>query len=434
MLTGTLDDFTLPEMFRFLASCRKTGCIEVRRAAGEGRVFLREGDVYYGESSVTRGADDASHTSESLTRQIEASFFDLLRWEGGEFTFSPGLEVDLEPALSLDIETLINETAQKLEELGVIAGKIPSERAIPAMAPNPPADSSQINITPDEWRVLVLVSGSRTVEHIAEAVGLDAFSVMRTLYGLASTGLIEVVGEAEGPEPSVLEPIADVPQEAPAEIAPVREFATDVEPSELVAEKLDAEFPPFEPEDTVLANGNGMGHEVPVEEDASADPLALGEAAEAGLPEAAEASEGEHHDITQDEVAPDEISEEVDRSMFQDLDEPVEATSENEVDSASAVGDFEGVEAIPEAIPIEEAGADEDTVVDRLAAVKELADLFERSDGDAPSGPPYPAEIEAQRRQEEEEARVPDTRHRVEDDEEITRGLISRLIDGVKGL
>jgi hypothetical protein len=42
--------------------------------------------------------------------------------------------------------------------------------------------------------------------------------------------------------------------------------------------------------------------------------------------------------------------------------------------------------------------------------------------------------LEKKEEVEEEPEHEPENKKRVEDDEEITRGLISRLIDGVKGL
>jgi hypothetical protein len=77
--------------------------------------------------------------------------------------------------------------------------------------------------------------------------------------------------------------------------------------------------------------------------------------------------------------------------------------------------------------------------VDRLAAVRELADLFDRPEDGTPEAS-YSAP-EPEREESKVSVSAPASapvaangRHRVEDDEEITRGLISRLIDGVKGL
>lgn len=365
MLKGTLDCFTLPEILQFLASQRKTGCVEVSRSAGDGRVFFREGEVYYGESSLTRGLDQAPDEAVAR-RQIEDAFFDLLRWELGEFTFSPGVEVDPGVAVEVSVETLIQETSQKLEELAVISTKIPNEHAVLAMASSPPSDS-EINITSDEWRVLVLVSGNRSVAEIADRVGQDSFTVMRTLYGLAATGLIELVAVVEPAEIPEASEVTEAPNPAPSE-AYLESLATPLEGAAL-AEQLDAEFPAFFDEST-------------------------------------------------DAVESDDID--------------VGATAEpvTHEDQPGSLADLEGAEAAPEPaeIPIEEAIP---AVVDRLAAVKELADLFDQPQDDA-VGTPYPAELAA--RKLEAAAVAGDGRRRVEDDEAITRGLISRLIDGVKGL
>jgi len=62
--------------------------------------------------------------------------------------------------------------------------------------------------------------------------------------------------------------------------------------------------------------------------------------------------------------------------------------------------------------------------VDRAAVVRELAGLFD--DDERPQRPAPTRDREG--------ADEPDERKRVEDDDQVTRGLISRLIDGVKGL
>lgn len=89
--------------------------------------------------------------------------------------------------------------------------------------------------------------------------------------------------------------------------------------------------------------------------------------------------------------------------------------------------------AAPEApadIPVSSETAGESPRVDRIAAVRELAGLFsEGEDEEGANGKPRTRSSESPAAE-----GAPDTRKRVEDDEQVTRGLISRLIDGVKGL
>ena len=79
---------------------------------------------------------------------------------------------------------------------------------------------------------------------------------------------------------------------------------------------------------------------------------------------------------------------------------------------------FDGLDALPEDLH-------ESPAVDRSTAARELAGLFDDAEPsravDGFGGPPAPGGP----------PRMP---RRVEDDDQVTRGLISRLIDGVKGL
>src|SRR5918912_1911623 len=54
MLQGTLDDFTLPDVFRLMRFAQKTGRLDISRSAGSGIVYFRDGDVYYAESTLSK--------------------------------------------------------------------------------------------------------------------------------------------------------------------------------------------------------------------------------------------------------------------------------------------------------------------------------------------------------------------------------------------
>jgi hypothetical protein len=78
-----------------------------------------------------------------------------------------------------------------LDEISQIRKKIPSADVVLAMSPRPPDGAHQINITSEEWQVLVLVDGHRTVEDIATSTGAEAYQTTRLLFGLLNAGLIE---------------------------------------------------------------------------------------------------------------------------------------------------------------------------------------------------------------------------------------------------
>jgi hypothetical protein len=76
-------------------------------------------------------------------------------------------------------------------------------------------------------------------------------------------------------------------------------------------------------------------------------------------------------------------------------------------------------------IPVSSSPSGEQPSVDRAAVARELAGLF--SDEERPRARPS-APLNSS------DPSTPDERKRVEDDDQVTKGIISRLIDGVKGL
>jgi Domain of unknown function (DUF4388) len=332
MLTGTLDDFTLDDVLRLIGGARRTGGLEVTREGGAGTLFFRDGAVSRAVRAFGRRAD-----ATSPGRAIEDLTFDLMRRERGEFTWTPGTPAPAGPEADLDVQELLRGVAGRLEELAEIQSLVPSEDAVLTMAPQPPEGAVQINITPGEWRVLVLVDGHRSVREIAGAAHLDELGAMKLLYGLATAGLV-----AAGP-------IEDTPSQQVSD-------TTDMTDTTAVSDIV--------PEDTFTASAAPEEPEppAPVQEPA-----------------------------------------------------PVE---EPEPFLAGLVGEPASPFGVMPAAPVEA------PAVDRSTAARELAGLFDDVDptsalgGMTMAGPPVPP-------------RVP---RRVEDDDQVTRGLISRLIDGVKGL
>ncbi|MDQ4024890.1 MAG: DUF4388 domain-containing protein, partial [Actinomycetota bacterium] len=180
MLTGTLDDFTLPDVLRLIGSARRTGRLDVVRDAGGGRLYFHDGAV----RTATR-ADAVDARPEDLT-------FDLMRWGRGEFAWQPEGAPAIPGGEAISVDDLLGEVSRRLEELAEIRTLVPSEEAVLVMAPQPPEGAVQINITPAEWRVLVMVDGHRPVRDIALAAGLDDVAAMKVLYGLAAAGLVRL--------------------------------------------------------------------------------------------------------------------------------------------------------------------------------------------------------------------------------------------------
>jgi hypothetical protein len=225
------------------------------------------------------------------------------------------------------------------------------------------------------------------------------------------------------PEP-VEEPVAEAPVaadepvlvEEPAEPATELEPAADAEPEPLISDEvagdlvaaLAGDAAPAETEmDTDDLSSFGIGPLEPTEEPVAA------------ATEAADWSESPIEEF--DAPKPDELvtsTPEADPFMDDLFGE-----------SAAAAPDVDEPPAPPapveEEIPVSSAPAGDAPSVDRAAVVRELAGLF--SDDERPRARPSAPRPAAS-------GGEGDERKRVEDDDDVTKGIISRLIDGVKGL
>jgi hypothetical protein len=135
VLQGTLDEFPLIDVLGILKARNKTGRLDIERQAGRGLIYVRLGEPYYAESSLTRsligqklvdigaitdmqlrkaldrqaesgdrlgqvllthGVISREHIASAVISQIKDALADLLAWETGEFRWEVGAEVEVE--------------------------------------------------------------------------------------------------------------------------------------------------------------------------------------------------------------------------------------------------------------------------------------------------------------------------------------------------
>jgi hypothetical protein len=355
----------------------------------------------------------------------------MLHWDRGEYSWDPKVQADVEVPIAVSVENLIMEASRRLDELELIKRKIPSEDTVPGMAPAPPEGAVEINITPEEWRILVLIDGRRTVRDISAGSGWDEFTTMRTLYGLVSAGLVEVLG-----------PPGDIPAETSEEVpgfgavaAPAARPTIEVphEPAVPPLQEVPEPQPPSDPE---------------VEVEMEPEPVTASDAAPETEPERELVAEAPPDPLADPQPEPESESES--ESITLDRPEPTgepflsdllraepEGPAESEVVPAAEGGETAEAELHPAPVAVEDGARptpDEafQLEIDKAEMARELSGLF-RDDRPA-YRPLIPGESEDEEEGPPKPPTPPPLRKRVEDDEQVTKGLISRLIDGVKGL
>jgi hypothetical protein len=152
-----------------------------------------------GEYLVQCGALSRKEVERQMRLQIESVVFELMSWREGFFSFEERAPEELPeaPEIHVSTESLLMEGARRIDEWSRIADKIPSLTVVPTLAPVNDAHPTQIDLLPDEWEVLTMIDGKRDLRAIATVLGRAEFDIAKVVYGLVTTGVVEV---RSGPE------------------------------------------------------------------------------------------------------------------------------------------------------------------------------------------------------------------------------------------
>ena len=234
-LEGTLDAFSLPDIFQLLSFTKKTGALHLRRgdvhgvvhfaagavtgaSADQGRQALgrrlvgaghvsddaltqavdraaNDSDLGLAKALFEAGAVDAAALSTLVSEQAIDSVFDLLRWPEGDFGFvvDEGNPDDL--GVSLSVDDVVTEARRRLDYWQTVSTTIPSPDSVLAIAAIAPDD---LSISPDEWWLLGLVDGRRGVHELIALTGRGEFTCVSSLAAMVDRGLLTVRANDDG--------------------------------------------------------------------------------------------------------------------------------------------------------------------------------------------------------------------------------------------
>ncbi len=235
-LDGSLEDFELPDVLQLLAQTRKSGALHLHATGDERRGLIRVGtgavngassdlrrhalarrligtglvsdealngaaeDVRAGAPSLVRALlDRAAVEHDDVTRlaadQATDAVCELLRWSSGTFSFVVGEQDPDSLELGLRAEELVAEGQRRMQVWPTLTAHIPSPDSVLRLATAPSFDPS---CTREEWGLLALVDGSRSVSEIVALLGRSEFGVAGALAALVERGLLTVSADGSG--------------------------------------------------------------------------------------------------------------------------------------------------------------------------------------------------------------------------------------------
>jgi hypothetical protein len=247
MIQGNLRTFTLPDLLSWSSTNRKTGVLELERNKIRKAIEFRDGRIVSCSSSdpscrlgqflLARGKITQNDLREGLEQQeatghplgkifkergllsegeierqivakAEEIVYSLFDWPDASFRFQEDAAVDpYAIEVDLAVEDILFEGIQRHEELeqvrrsftsmGVVLGR--TQRATPP----------EVQTSPLASRILGSVNGERTLHEILLCAHASEYQVIRFLYMLHRTGIVEIVEER--PEPAPEPTLFDVP-------------------------------------------------------------------------------------------------------------------------------------------------------------------------------------------------------------------------------
>ena len=228
-LEGSIDAFSLPDIFQLLSFTKKTGGLHLAHEGADGVVFFTGGQVTGASSDSSRQplarrlvgsgtvsdealsaavdaasagdgvgvvrallehqAVDAELLRRAATDQSVDAVFDLLRWESGDFAFVMDEANPDDVGVTLAVETVLEDAESRRGSWEAVSQLVPSSSAVLAM---PVVLSADPHVTREEWSLLALVDGRRNVADLVDLTGSGQYAVVSTLAALVGRGLLEV--------------------------------------------------------------------------------------------------------------------------------------------------------------------------------------------------------------------------------------------------
>lgn len=171
---GSLNELPLPDIIQLVSVSGKTGMFALSNESDDGQIFLREGQIVHARAGKLEG---------------EEAVYELAIWPQGDFVFTPGRESSV-TTIQKSNTNLLMEAARRIDEWQILSKKISSTRLIPLF--NDRSVNTSVSFTPQEWAIICRVDGRRSIEEIAVALGMSPFETCKHLYGLVTSGLVDL--------------------------------------------------------------------------------------------------------------------------------------------------------------------------------------------------------------------------------------------------
>jgi len=151
------------------------------------RILTEEREGKFGEKLVKSGVIDKEELKKFLKLQLVERCLHLFLVKDGSFKFIPD-EKPEETNIKMDVDELMLELTRKYDELMEIRKVIPDDDIVLKVNPEPDMDS--MTFSKDEWEIVFMCDGKKTVGEIAWSSKLGYFEALKTMRDLVISGIL----------------------------------------------------------------------------------------------------------------------------------------------------------------------------------------------------------------------------------------------------
>ena len=173
---GDLSKTRLLDLISPLLSRKRSGMIQIK--GGEvGEIYIEGSNIIHARTGDLTG---------------EEAVLAMMEWNAGRATFDWEAATD-EQTVYMPTEQLLMIWTNREAEWGRIRELIPSPNVVFRIPVNGCPDNRSVQA--NQWKVLALCNGMRSVSDIADALGWQLFETSQTLHGMVRDGLLEKAAE-----------------------------------------------------------------------------------------------------------------------------------------------------------------------------------------------------------------------------------------------
>lgn len=173
-LEGLLSSFPLRELLELSAASLVNGAIEVQAPSGVHRLFFLQGTLVHATASDAGGFD---------------AFWPLFELEDASFHFLVGATTR-ERTINEPILPLIAKAEALAQKWARVRPFVPCLDIVPELVS--PAKDDRVRIFEEDWPILSMVDGIRTITDVARSAQLDRIEVCVGLLRLKERGLVSL--------------------------------------------------------------------------------------------------------------------------------------------------------------------------------------------------------------------------------------------------